>query len=155
MNYLKYIEYSAENLQFFLWFRDYSARWEKLSDAEKALSPEWTGTQVENTHVRASVRPTSKTTHHTTTPRNVGSREDHRKVTTEQFDPIDLAFYSGLFDDKHDNNSGYDSSISDGQTLHDSTVHRGVAEQAFDDAGMKWRPCMFSSHHYSSHQYTY
>ncbi|KAK6437152.1 hypothetical protein LTR95_006647, partial [Oleoguttula sp. CCFEE 5521] len=23
MNYLKYIEYSAENLQFFLWYRDY------------------------------------------------------------------------------------------------------------------------------------
>jgi hypothetical protein len=47
MNYLKYIEHAAENLQFFLWFRDYSARFNDLADGERALSPEWTREQVE------------------------------------------------------------------------------------------------------------
>ena len=42
MNFLKYIELSAENLQFYLWFRDYSKRYNELPDSEKALSPEWT-----------------------------------------------------------------------------------------------------------------
>ncbi|KAH8153560.1 uncharacterized protein LAJ45_02373 [Morchella importuna] len=40
MRYLTYVEHSAENLQFYLWLRDYSARFEALPDNEKALSPE-------------------------------------------------------------------------------------------------------------------
>ncbi|KAF2994911.1 hypothetical protein E8E13_000136 [Curvularia kusanoi] len=43
MNFLKYIELSAENLQFFLWYRDYSKRFNELPASEKVLSPEWTG----------------------------------------------------------------------------------------------------------------
>jgi len=42
MNYLIYIEHSAENLQFFLWYRDYVKRFEAASAADKALAPEWT-----------------------------------------------------------------------------------------------------------------
>ena len=41
MNYLKYIELAAENLQFFLWYRDYAKRFDELPDKEKALSPTW------------------------------------------------------------------------------------------------------------------
>lgn len=40
MRYLIYVEHAAENLQFYLWFLDYSARFKALSDNEKALSPE-------------------------------------------------------------------------------------------------------------------
>lgn len=40
MNYLKYVEYSAENLQFFLWYRSYVARWSQLPENESKLSPE-------------------------------------------------------------------------------------------------------------------
>ena len=47
MNYLKYIELSAENLQFFLWYRDYVSRFDGLPANEKALSPEWTVEQAE------------------------------------------------------------------------------------------------------------
>lgn len=42
MNYLLYIERSAENLQFFLWFRGYVQRFDALNDNEKSLSPQWT-----------------------------------------------------------------------------------------------------------------
>jgi hypothetical protein len=41
MNFLLYIENSAENLQFYLWFRDYSKRFDELPEDEKKLSPEW------------------------------------------------------------------------------------------------------------------
>lgn len=42
MNYLIYIEHSAENLQFFLWYKDYIKRFNNLPDNEKALAPVWT-----------------------------------------------------------------------------------------------------------------
>ncbi|KAL7620975.1 hypothetical protein AAE478_008286 [Parahypoxylon ruwenzoriense] len=43
MNYLLYIEHAAENLQFFLWYRDYVKRFnEAASMSDKQLSREWT-----------------------------------------------------------------------------------------------------------------
>lgn len=42
MNYLIYIEHSAENLQFFLWFRDYQQRFEDAQTRDISLAPEWT-----------------------------------------------------------------------------------------------------------------
>lgn len=47
MNYLVYIEYSAENLQFFLWYRDYVKRFNELPRSERTLAPEWTAEQAE------------------------------------------------------------------------------------------------------------
>ena len=41
MNFLLYIENSAENLQFYLWYRDYVKRFDQLPESEKRLSPEW------------------------------------------------------------------------------------------------------------------
>jgi len=41
MNYLKYVEHDAENLQFYLWFRDYVRRFDKLPAKQQALSPLW------------------------------------------------------------------------------------------------------------------
>ncbi|KAL8697870.1 MAG: hypothetical protein Q9201_006883 [Fulgogasparrea decipioides] len=47
MNYLIYIEHAAENLQFFLWFKDYAKRFHLLPENERKLAPEWTTEQVE------------------------------------------------------------------------------------------------------------
>ena len=47
MNYLVYIEHSAENLQFFLWYRDYLKRFDELPPNERALAPEWSAEQAE------------------------------------------------------------------------------------------------------------
>ncbi|KAF8540228.1 hypothetical protein BDD12DRAFT_43044 [Trichophaea hybrida] len=41
MNYLLYVEHCAENLQFYLWYRDYVERFEKLPELERNLSPEY------------------------------------------------------------------------------------------------------------------
>lgn len=41
MDYLVYVEHSAESLQFFLWYYDYVQRWSGLLPRQKALSPVW------------------------------------------------------------------------------------------------------------------
>lgn len=42
MDFLIYIEHNAENLQFYLWYKDYCRRFAQLPDRQRALSPEWT-----------------------------------------------------------------------------------------------------------------
>lgn len=49
MNYCLYIEHTAENLQFYLWLRDYTSRFEKASASEKVLSRPWTAEEQEAT----------------------------------------------------------------------------------------------------------
>lgn len=42
LNYLIYIEHSAENLQFFLWLRNYTTRFHAATTTDMVLAPEWT-----------------------------------------------------------------------------------------------------------------
>lgn len=58
MNYLVYIEHGAENLQFYLWLRDYVQRFENLPPGDAALAPVWTPEQAEAaTHKTTSEKP--------------------------------------------------------------------------------------------------
>ncbi|KUJ18357.1 uncharacterized protein LY89DRAFT_46694 [Mollisia scopiformis] len=41
MDYLIYVEYNAENLQFYLWYKDYTKRFNALPEKDKVLSKEW------------------------------------------------------------------------------------------------------------------
>lgn len=41
MGYLLYVAHDAENLQFYLWFQDYSRRFFATSTTQQALSPPW------------------------------------------------------------------------------------------------------------------
>lgn len=41
MNYLMFVQYSAENLQFYLWLLDYEKRWSALAKNRQDLSPAW------------------------------------------------------------------------------------------------------------------
>lgn len=70
MNYLIYVERSAENLQFFLWYRDYVKRFEQAKTSDLALAPEWTPAmeeeaiqriQREQAEKARSKKPSSKT----------------------------------------------------------------------------------------------
>ncbi|RFU72422.1 regulator of g signaling superfamily [Trichoderma arundinaceum] len=42
MNYLVYVEHAAENLQFYLWYKDYEKRFAEAKPSDVALAPEWT-----------------------------------------------------------------------------------------------------------------
>ncbi|KAK2774893.1 hypothetical protein FQN53_003407 [Emmonsiellopsis sp. PD_33] len=46
MNYLIYVERNAENLQFFLWHRDYTRRFSLIAERERRRSPKWTGKET-------------------------------------------------------------------------------------------------------------
>jgi hypothetical protein len=46
MDFLRFIEYDAENLQFYLWYKDYCKRFDELPETEKKLAPEWTPEQA-------------------------------------------------------------------------------------------------------------
>ena len=48
MNYLRFGEHNVENLKFYLWYLDYSRRWEALPEEEKASCPEWTKEKWKN-----------------------------------------------------------------------------------------------------------
>ncbi|ODH44930.1 hypothetical protein ACO22_00553 [Paracoccidioides brasiliensis] len=58
MNYLIYVERNAENLQFFLWHRDYARRFYLIAESQRQLSPEWTGKKSPKADVHA-VQPTT------------------------------------------------------------------------------------------------
>lgn len=47
MDFLVYIEHDAENLQFYLWYKDYVKRFFQLPESEQALAPEWTPEQAQ------------------------------------------------------------------------------------------------------------
>ncbi|RMZ91873.1 hypothetical protein DV736_g917, partial [Chaetothyriales sp. CBS 134916] len=47
MDFLVYIEHSAENLQFYLWYRNYVNRFFQLPERVQKLSPEWTDAQAQ------------------------------------------------------------------------------------------------------------
>ncbi|KAK9443068.1 Regulator of G protein signaling superfamily [Metarhizium brunneum] len=44
MNYLIYVEHSAENLQFYLWYKDYVKRFHEANAPDISLAPAWTQT---------------------------------------------------------------------------------------------------------------
>ena len=47
MDYLLHIELAAENLQFYLWYRDYCNRFAEAPESERVLAPRWSATQAE------------------------------------------------------------------------------------------------------------
>ncbi|KXT02696.1 hypothetical protein AC579_3796 [Pseudocercospora musae] len=140
MNYLKYIEYSAENLQFFLWFRDYAARWETLKESEKALAPEWS-ISADTDNTIAPTRP-KRVAPHIAELLNKTDFGDSPKPTMDRADPFNTPPKSLSFDSKRERASDSASSVSDEQTLLGSanSNHRALTEQAFEEAGMKWKP---------------
>lgn len=139
MNYLRYIEHSAENLQFFLWFRDYSARWAQLPASEKALSPEWSREQAETAFAaNAPVRPKRENADVTAALKDTDFTDGSKVYVADKTDPFGTPSKSSEDEKMRDHMSDHGS--SNVQTLGYST-HESIADQAFQDAGLKWKPC--------------
>lgn len=144
LNYLKYIEHSAENLQFYLWFQDYSARFEKLPKSEQVLSPVWNKTHPEPVDPAASA-----TSNRTSAKVNPKINEllqgtdfaDPRPGHSDKVDPFDTPDKTPSLEEKRDGLSEYGSSTGEYQsTVTSSTMHQSKAESAFEEAGLKWKP---------------
>nr|POE79488.1 hypothetical protein CFP56_07553 [Quercus suber] len=134
MNYLRYIEHSAENLQFYLWYQDYTARWSKLSDSERALSPAWKQAYSDSDPTgQTSSRPKRVNPQIAAILKDTDFAENNTKSQSNPFETPSKP--------SSDVVSEYRSSMGDDKTLATSVAHEMVAEQAFEDAGMKWKPC--------------
>ncbi|KAK5940599.1 hypothetical protein PMZ80_007016 [Knufia obscura] len=60
MDFLIYIEHDAENLQFYLWYRDYVKRWSELPEREQGLAPIWTPEQAQQARNEALTEKSKK-----------------------------------------------------------------------------------------------
>lgn len=148
MNYLKYIEHDAENLQFFLWYRDYCQRFDQLPATDKDLSPEWTmaqaeaDTMVSQPNLRKKITPAiTSILQGTDFAQGVA-----RTVDFEKRDPFHDPFRTPSSEERRDfiTVPDYSSSFGDEKSLGSSTVIHRKAEEAFEEAGLKWKPCEYS-----------
>ena len=135
MNYLKYIELSAENLQFFLWFRSYTKRFDQLPANEKSLSPVW----YEDSETDGPARPKSINPEAAAIFKGTDFANDSRVADAEKSNP----FYTPPHTPKDiqdreagDSFDSYDISM----TSAARTDHAQRATDAFEGAGLKWKP---------------
>ena len=152
MNYLKYIEFSAENLQFFLWFYDYEKRFEQLDPMTKLLAPEWTATQIDVETMITQFKATNQ----------VKNREVATILQGTIFDSKAKAFSSepavnpfatpaeSLASDSVTNLKGTSNNTSwelNGDDLGTNSTrnYARTTASAFENAKLDWQPCMFSS----------
>lgn len=143
MNYLKYIEHAAENLQFFLWYKDYARRWEALAENEKKLAPEWTLEQAEAEALAAQTQPRSraKVTPETAAVFKGTDFESQPRLTeTEKANPFHTPPRTPSSESRRLENDLSTVQTSTG-TQSSRFNYQKKAEAAFEDAGLKWQPC--------------
>ncbi|KAI5210251.1 hypothetical protein AUEXF2481DRAFT_25054 [Aureobasidium subglaciale EXF-2481] len=143
MNYLKYIEHSAENLQFYLWYKDYVERFDNLPASEKALSPEWSAAQMDAETARPARRKRAPTEIATvlqgtdfadTVPLHAEKRDPFNDPASDSPEMMMKAPVSPTF-------SEFDSSYtSDERPVSSRSDFHRKADEALGDAGIKWKP---------------
>jgi len=154
MNYSKYIEYSAENLQFYLWHRDYCQRFEGLSACEQALSPEWTASQAEaETQAAWAGRRKKPCPIVTSVLQGTDFVENPpQTVDLEKREPFRDPFRDPSNDTpprtpsseaKAEADSTYGSSFGDEKALTSNHAVSKRADEVFEEAGLNWKPCEY------------
>jgi hypothetical protein len=136
MNFLKYIELSAENLQFFLWYRDYVKRFNALPESERVLSPEWTGEKsAEARPGTVSYNADAVAMLKGTDFANEGKVADSEKGGSNPFftPPRTPTSVEPTRDYSLD-------SCQESMTTTGKVDHAQRAAGAFDNAGLKWKP---------------
>ncbi|KAF1917162.1 hypothetical protein BDU57DRAFT_517674 [Ampelomyces quisqualis] len=137
MNFLKYIELSAENLQFYLWYRDYSKRFNELPENEKALSPAWTGEKAA-TETKAASKPVNVDTNAILAGTDFATEakmDDSEKGSSNPFFTPPRTPNSVERQEGEKSFDSYEDSLSTGRVDHAKR-----ASGAFESAGLQWKP---------------
>lgn len=150
MKYLTYVEHAAENLQFYLWLRDYAERFDKLSANEKALSPK-VPARIMDLHPgpkahSPGARPgnyVAKLLSEAFPGRNPASRLAILSPTkANPFDtPPQTPASPGVSSYELEHTAIAPFSLSESASLN-KIDHKEVASEAFQSVGMGWQPCM-------------
>lgn len=126
-----YVEHNAENLQFFLWYKDYCKRFGALAEKDKALSPPWI---PDTTGIPALTKDVEKEKKRKT------NRETLAGMMDSGYDKKSPTFFSDSETDpssptlKKGGESLYSGSASGYGSI---PTNAEVAAQA----GLKWQPC--------------
>lgn len=133
MDYLVYIEHNAENLQFYLWCKDYARRFDALPEEEKALSPEW---------IPAADAPP-----------NLVKGGDKKATGIKRFTIANMmetnyeaTTGAELFGDDKEIGLRRASNIKDSASMVGSTISDATTlttAEVTAQAGLKWQPCTF------------
>ncbi|KAI1334709.1 hypothetical protein F5Y15DRAFT_429227 [Xylariaceae sp. FL0016] len=129
MNYLVYIEHAAENLQFFLWYKDYVKRFNEAPESDTALAPEWTPAMEEETAAKIKRDAAEKNKQETPVAAAIFKGTDFEKqveVILESKDPFGTPPPSSA--------GGCAPSVLSGSQ---ATTQRTQASDAFTAAGAK------------------
>ncbi len=145
MDFLRYIEYDAENLQFYLWYKGYCERFAKLSDSEKKLAPEWTAEQALAERTMAEKEKLPKKMASNAAAVFKGTDFDSKigipEAAPNPFNTPPRTPSAADHESMVPSTIGYSD---DGTTLRSGTINHGKrTEAAFEDAGTL-QPCTFS-----------
>jgi hypothetical protein len=127
MDYLVYIEHSAENLQFYLWYRDYVRRWNSLPTSQRALSPKLQPEPADYPNLT----------------REKGRNREGKKLParpqmrSEGWDANGISFFFDDLDKNLDAASFISASFQKSMTPIDGNISTQV--------GLKWQPCMLAT----------
>ncbi|KAI9817570.1 MAG: hypothetical protein M1827_001182 [Pycnora praestabilis] len=143
MNYLIYIEHAAENLQFFLWYRDYFERFALLPAREKALAPEWTISQAEAEVLASQATGQKKLSPETAamfkgTDFALGAKSPAVEYSRNPFNTPPMTPTGENVSEVGDFGSG--KSFDNSTLASSNTPFTKKAAGAFDSADLKWQP---------------
>lgn len=151
MNYLKFIELAAENLQFFLWLRAYTKKFNELPESEQALAPEWTMTQSESEKMafETQARQMKISADTAAAIKGTGLESVPRIASSDRPNPFHTPPRTPS-EETNRNTTPSEFSASDeksmGWTSQNSTTNfKKRAGDAYDEAGLKWQPCKHCS----------
>jgi hypothetical protein len=146
MNYLTYVEHAAENLQFYLWYKDYEKRFKEASPSELALAPEWT--QAMEEEVIARIRKDNVEKRRPEAPAaEIFRGTDFDKRGKEHHATADING-DNPFSTPPQTPAGHGSDSVSVHSSHNRTVsthassYKSQAAEAFNVAGAK-QPCTF------------
>ena len=144
MNYLIYIEHAAENLQFFLWYRDYVKRFNALPASEKALAPVWTVEQAEaeaNANQTSTMAPKMVSPETAAVFKGTDFAPPKASVVEVRGNPFNTPPMTPSTERESMVQSEVWSDIGSTFASSGSKSYQKKAGEAFQGADLKWQPC--------------
>ena len=147
MNYLVYIEHAAENLQFYLWYRDYVQRFSQLPENERSLAPIWSAEQAEQDALPNSGVPPLKQQVSAETAavfKGTDFAPPVANIVEVKGNPFNTPPRTPNNEKERLSMAPTEQGWSDnGSTLHSTTnkSFQSKAAGAFEGADLKWQPC--------------
>lgn len=144
MNYLLYIEHSAENLQFYLWHQHFVQRFKEATTSDLFLAPEWTSAMEADVNAKIQKEATENSR-----PEPIGTSDIFKDTGFEKKAPVDtLPAEASPFltpprtaASRCDRESTYAPSTHAPSTqLSNALTYRSQASEAFNSAGAQ-TPC--------------